>query len=106
MDKKYLNKIIKGDCIEELKKMSENSVDLIFADPPYNLQLQGELYRPNQTKVSAVNDKWDKFSSFNEYDKFTYDWLRECKRVLKKMEQFGLLEVIIIFFVLEKLCKI
>ena len=84
MDKKYLNKIIKGDCIEELKKLPENSVDLIFADPPYNLQLQGELYRPNQTKVSAVNDKWDKFSSFEEYDKFTYDWLKECKRVLKK----------------------
>jgi len=84
MDKKYLNKIIKGDCIEELKKLPENSVDLIFADPPYNLQLQGELYRPNQTKVSAVNDKWDKFSSFEEYDKFTYDWLKECRRVLKK----------------------
>ena len=84
MDKKYLNKIIKGDCIEEMKKISENSVDLIFADPPYNMQLQGELYRPNQTKVSAVNDKWDKFSSFEEYDKFTYDWLKECKRVLKK----------------------
>ena len=84
MDEKYLNKIIKGDCIEELKKLPEDSVDLIFADPPYNLQLQGELYRPNQTKVSAVNDKWDKFSSFEEYDKFTYDWLKECKRVLKK----------------------
>lgn len=84
MDKKYLNNIIKGDCVEILKKLPENSVDLIFADPPYNLQLQGELYRPNQTKVSAVDDKWDKFSSFDEYDKFTYDWLKECKRVLKK----------------------
>lgn len=84
MIKKYLDKIIKGNCIEELKKIPENSIDLIFADPPYNLQLQGELYRPNQTKVSAVNDKWDKFSSFEEYDKFTYDWLKECRRVLKK----------------------
>ena len=84
MDKKYLNKIIKGDCIEILKKLPENSIDLIFADPPYNLQLKGELYRPNQTKVSAVNDEWDKFSSFDEYDKFTYDWLKECQRVLKK----------------------
>ncbi len=84
MDKKYLNKIIKGNCIEILKKFPENSVDLVFADPPYNLQLKGELYRPNQTKVSAVDDKWDKFSSFDEYDKFTYDWLQECRRVLKK----------------------
>jgi len=82
--KKYLNKIIKGNCIEILEKLPEKSVDFIFADPPYNLQLQGELYRPNQTKVDAVNDKWDKFSSFDEYDKFTYDWLKECKRVLKK----------------------
>lgn len=80
----YLNKIIKGDCIEVLKKIPENSVDLIFADPPYNMQLQGELYRPNQTKVSAVDDEWDKFSSFSEYDKFTYNWLKECQRVLKK----------------------
>jgi len=84
MDKKYLNKIIKGDCIEVLKKLPANSVDLIFADPPYNLQLQEELYRPNQTKVDAVNDEWDQFASFEEYDKFTHNWLKECKRVLKK----------------------
>ena len=64
---KFLNKIIKGNCIEILKKIPDNSVDLIFADPPYNLQLQGELWRPNQTKINAVNDKWDKFSSFEEY---------------------------------------
>jgi len=81
---KYLNKIIKGDCIEVLKDIPENSVDLIFADPPYNLQLQGDLYRPNQTKVDGVDDKWDQFSSFEEYDKFTHDWLKECKKVLKK----------------------
>ena len=84
MDKKYINKIIKGDCIKELHKLPEKSVDLIFADPPYNLQLKGDLIRPNQTKVNAVNDEWDKFSSFDEYDKFTYNWLKECKRVLKK----------------------
>ena len=84
MNKKYSNKIIKGDCIEVLKKFPANSVDLIFADPPYNLQLQGELYRPNQTKVDAVNDEWDQFASFEEYDKFTHNWLKECKRVLKK----------------------
>jgi site-specific DNA-methyltransferase (adenine-specific)/modification methylase len=80
----YLNKIIQGDCIEELKNLPANSVDLIFADPPYNLQLGGELYRPNQTIVNAVNDEWDKFVSFEEYDKFSVDWLKECKRVLKK----------------------
>jgi len=81
---KYLNKIIKGDCIEVLKDIPENSVDLIFADPPYNLQLRGDLYRPNQTRVDGVDDKWDQFSSFEEYDQFTHDWLKSCKRVLKK----------------------
>ena len=79
-----LNNIYQGDCIELLKKLPENSIDLIFADPPYNLQLNGELYRPNQTKVDAVDDDWDKFGSMEEYDKFTYQWLRECYRVLKK----------------------
>ena len=82
--KKYLNKIIKGNCIEELKKLPKNCIDLIFADPPYNLQLKTELYRPNQTKVQAVKDKWDQFASFEEYDQFTLQWLQECKRVLKK----------------------
>lgn len=81
---RYLNKIVKGDCIKVLKEMPENSVDLIFADPPYNLQLQGELYRPNQTRVDGVDDKWDQFSSFEEYDQFAHDWLKGCKRVLKK----------------------
>lgn len=81
---KYLNKITKGNCIELLKKIPDNSIDLIFADPPYNLQLNGDLFRPNQSKVSAVNDEWDKFSSFNEYDDFTEKWLKECRRVLKR----------------------
>jgi site-specific DNA-methyltransferase (adenine-specific)/modification methylase len=66
-----------------LKQIPDNSVDLIFADPPYNLQLNGELTRPNQTKVDAVNDEWDKFASMEIYDTFTNDWLRECRRVLK-----------------------
>jgi len=79
-----LNNIYQGDAIELLKKLPENSIDLIFADPPYNLQLNGELYRPNQTKVDAVDDDWDKFASMEEYDKFTYQWLKECYRVLKK----------------------
>lgn len=84
MINQYLNKIIKGDSIEVLKKLPDNSVDLIFADPPYNLQLNGDLWRPNQTKVDAVNDEWDKFTSFEKYDKFCEEWIKECKRVLKK----------------------
>jgi len=77
------NIIIRGDAIEELKKIPDNSVDLIFADPPYNMQLKKELYRPNNTKVDGVNDAWDKFGSFDEYDNFCISWLVECKRILK-----------------------
>jgi DNA modification methylase len=78
-----LNKIYQGDCIELLKKLPDESIDLIFADPPYNLQLNGELYRPDQSKVDPVDDEWDKFETFEEYDNFTRQWLTECKRVLK-----------------------
>jgi modification methylase len=78
-----LNQIIKGDCVENLNALPENSIDLIFADPPYNLQLQNELHRPNMTKVDAVNDAWDQFASFQVYDEFTRKWLAACKRVLK-----------------------
>ncbi|MCX8056318.1 MAG: DNA methyltransferase [Ignavibacteria bacterium] len=78
-----LNRIYQGDSIELMRRIPDNSVDLIFADPPYNLQLNGELYRPNQTKVDAVNDDWDKFNSFEEYDNFSFLWLKECKRILK-----------------------
>lgn len=84
MLEEYKNKIIQGNCIGVLKTIPDNTIDLIFADPPYNLQLQGELWRPNQTKVDAVNDEWDKFASFEEYDRFCQEWLKECKRVLKK----------------------
>jgi len=84
MEHKYLNKITQGDCIELLKKLPDESVDLIFADPPYNMQLKNELHRPDQSHVDGVFDDWDKFNSFNEYDKFTFEWLSECKRVLKK----------------------
>ncbi len=79
-----LNQILHGDCIEVLKSLPENSVDLIFADPPYNLQLRNDLYRPNMTKVDAVNDGWDKFDGFSEYDSFTRNWLSACKCVLKE----------------------
>ncbi len=63
--------------------LPENSVDLVFADPPYNLQLSQELWRPNRTHVEAVKDRWDKFTSFQEYDQFTRAWLSGCRRVLK-----------------------
>jgi modification methylase len=79
-----LNQILLGDCTEILKSLPENSVDLIFADPPYNLQLRNDLYRPNMTKVEAVNDGWDKFEGFAEYDAFTRKWLSACRRVLKE----------------------
>lgn len=78
-----IDQIIKGDCVEVLKTFPEKSVDLIFADPPYNLQLQQELYRPNMTKVDAVSDEWDQFSSFGDYDDFSRKWLTACRRVLK-----------------------
>jgi DNA modification methylase len=78
-----VNNIIQGDCIDELKKFPGNSIDLIFADPPYNMQLKKALYRPNNTKVDGVDDDWDKFSSFEDYDAFCTAWLGECKRVLK-----------------------
>jgi site-specific DNA-methyltransferase (adenine-specific) len=79
-----LNQIIHDDCIETLWSLPENSVDLIFADPPYNLQLRNDLYRPNMTKVDAVNDRWDKFKGFAEYDTFTREWLSASRHVLKE----------------------
>tara|TARA_Y100000590_G_scaffold159382_1_gene182834 strand:+ start:3875 stop:4948 length:1074 start_codon:yes stop_codon:yes gene_type:complete len=78
------NKIINGECLKELKKIPDETFDLIFADPPYNLQLQNNLTRPDMSKVNAVNDKWDQFESFKTYDKFTFEWLYECRRILKK----------------------
>lgn len=79
-----LNQILPGDCVSVLNSLPEASVDLIFADPPYNLQLQNDLWRPNMTKVDAVDDEWDQFASFAEYDNFTQDWLLACRRVLKE----------------------
>src|SRR3954453_3545491 len=78
-----LNEIIIGDCIETMARLPGASVDLIFADPPYNLQLSAELLRPNNTKVDGVDDDWDKFLSFQAYDAFTRAWLGECRRLLK-----------------------
>ncbi len=79
----WLNSIIKGDCVAAMEKLPENSVDVIFADPPYNLQLEGNLHRPDQSKVDAVDDDWDKFSDFAAYDAFTRAWLMAARRVLK-----------------------
>ena len=79
-----LDQIIRGDCVEILNSFPENSIDLIFADPPYNLQLQQDLWRPNMTKVEAVNDNWDQFGDFQAYDEFSRRWLAACRRVLKE----------------------
>lgn len=78
-----LDTILVGNCIEVLRAIPEKSVDLIFADPPYNLQLRQPLHRPNLSAVDAVDDHWDRFASFHEYDCFTRDWLGACRRVLK-----------------------
>ena len=78
-----LDQILLGDCVAALEALPPASVDLVFADPPYNLQLGGDLRRPDDSLVDAVDDDWDKFSSFAEYDAFTRAWLAECRRVLK-----------------------
>ncbi|MFZ1989019.1 MAG: site-specific DNA-methyltransferase [Alphaproteobacteria bacterium] len=75
--------IIQGDAIETMRQLPAESVDLVFADPPYNLQLEGELLRPDQSRVDGVEEDWDRFSSFADYDKFTRDWLSAAKRLLK-----------------------
>ena len=78
-----LNTVIEGDTIETLKRLPDASVDLVFADPPYNLQLKGELTRPDNSRVDGVDDAWDKFNSFAEYDAFSRAWLAEARRILK-----------------------
>ncbi len=75
--------VLLGDSIAILNSLPESSVDLIFADPPYNLQLEGALNRPDQSLVDAVDDDWDKFASFADYDRFTRDWMKAAQRVMK-----------------------
>jgi modification methylase len=75
--------VLVGDCVEILRQMPEASVDLVFADPPYNLQLAGELHRPDNSRVDGVEEDWDKFADFATYDRFTRDWLAAARRVLK-----------------------
>jgi modification methylase len=79
----WLDTILKGDCVAALNRLPDHSVDVIFADPPYNLQLEGDLHRPDQSKVDAVDDEWDQFESFAAYDAFTRAWLLAARRVLK-----------------------
>lgn len=79
----WLDTILKGDCVAALNRLPEKSVDVVFADPPYNLQLEGELLRPDQSRVDAVDDHWDQFDSFAAYDAFTRAWLLAVRRVLK-----------------------
>ncbi|MEM6891532.1 MAG: site-specific DNA-methyltransferase, partial [Pseudomonadota bacterium] len=78
-----IDSILVGDCVEQMNALPEMSVDLVFADPPYNLQLKGDLHRPDNSKVDAVDDAWDQFGSFAAYDQFTREWLAAAKRLLK-----------------------
>ena len=78
------DEILLGDCVEQLSRLPAASIDLVFADPPYNLQLEGALSRPDQSIVDAVDDDWDKFQSFADYDRFTREWLTAVRRVMKK----------------------
>ena len=82
-DGAWMNSIIKGDCVAALEALPSNSVDVVFADPPYNLQLGGDLSRPDQSKVDACDDHWDQFDTFCAYDDFTRAWLLAVRRVLK-----------------------
>ena len=80
---KFCNRIINGESLEILKKIPSKTFDLVFADPPYNMQIGEKLKRPDNSKVHGVNDKWDRFSNFKHYDEFSKEWLKECKRILK-----------------------
>ena len=74
--------VIDGDCLTLMAELPAASFDLVFADPPYNLQLSGELHRPDNSRVDGVEEDWDKFADFAEYDRFTHDWLAAARRLL------------------------
>jgi modification methylase len=78
-----MNRIISGDCIEAMQSLPAASVDMVFADPPYNLQLEGELHRPNNSRVDGVEEAWDRFDDFASYDRFSEAWLSAARRILK-----------------------
>jgi len=83
-----LKQVLQGDCIAVMNSLPPQSVDVIFADPPYNLQLQSALWRPNQTQVDAVTDAWDAFSDYAEYDAFTKAWLTAARRLASPFSHF------------------
>ena len=83
MTKLPLNTIIQADCIDGMNELPEESVDLIFADPPYNLQLGGDLARPDNSMVKGVTEEWDQFDTMDAYDLFTQEWMAAAKRILK-----------------------
>src|SRR2546423_14925662 len=83
-DLSYLDQIIEGDCIRAMNGLEVGCADVIFADPPYNLQLEGELRRPNNSLVDAVDDGWDQFASLGDYDRFTRAWLTAARHALKE----------------------
>lgn len=83
MDQLPIDQILEGECVEVMKTLPDESVDLVFADPPYNLQLGGDLHRPDNSKVDAVDNDWDQIGGFDEYDLFTWQWLEQARRVLK-----------------------
>src|ERR1700722_14352229 len=76
--------VLEGDCVDIMQRLPEGCCDLVFADPPYNLQLESELRRPDNSRVDAVDDHWDQFASFEEYDRFTRAWLAAARRGLKE----------------------
>ncbi len=80
---KFFNKIVNGESLKILKRIPDKTFDLVFADPPYNMQIGEKLKRPDDSKVNGVNDKWDQFSDFKHYDDFSKVWLKECKRILR-----------------------
>lgn len=82
LDSSTINKIHQGDCVEIMRSLPKESVDCVFADPPYNLQLNGDLHRPNNSKVDAVDDEWDQFESLKVYDDFTRNWLSAARDTL------------------------
>ena len=87
-DKILIDTIYQGDCLDILKTLPDESVDLIFADPPYNMQTEGELLRTDGSSFNGVSDHWDKFDSLSEYDRFSKQWISECRRILKKDGSF------------------
>ena len=86
---KFKNRVIVGDCIEQMNNIPTESIDLIFADPPYNLQLSGELSRPDQTRVNGVSESWDKFDTIKEYDLYTKEWMTSARRTEAKWCNVG-----------------